>query len=109
MTYYDAAIICRNVVGTAHGLDTLIRASRALRSLIDQSKAKLVSQCKDCDENISHDNVLWHDWEIATKDFYSNFSDIEWTWKESGKSVTKEQVEQILASENSLQISLDEL
>ena len=66
MTYYDAAIICRNLVGTAHGLDTLIRASRALESLIDQSKAKLVSKCKDCDENISHINVLWHDWEIAT-------------------------------------------
>ena len=109
MTYYDVSIKCGDVVGTANGLNVFMKASRVLESLIEQSKARLISECRECTEDVSHDKVLWHDWEITTHDFLHNFSEIEWTWRETGRTMIKEEVNQILASTDSVQISLDEI
>lgn len=109
MTYYDAIVKCGDVVGEAHGLDTLIKASRALETLVKERKAKLLSSCASCTELVVHDTILWHDWEIQVSDFLTRFDSIEWEWKKSGLPISDKQLRDSLAFHPLLQISLDEL
>jgi len=96
-------------VGEAHGLDTLVKASRALETLVEEEKAELMSSCPSCTDSIPHNTILWHDWEIQVSDFVTRFDSIEWKWEKSGLSVNDEQLSESLAAHSKLQISLDEL
>jgi hypothetical protein len=109
MTFYDAFVKCGDIVGEAHGLDALVKASRALETLVDEEKAKLISSCPSCTDSISHNTILWHDWEIQVKDFETRFDSIEWEWKKSGQPISGKQLNESLAAHPKLQISLDEL
>lgn len=109
MTFYDAFVKCGDLVGQAHGLDTLVKASRALESLVEEEKAELMSSCPSCTDSIPHNTILWHDWEIQVSDFVTRFDSIVWKWEKSGLSVNDEQLSESLAAHSKLQISLDEL
>ena len=109
MTFYDAFVKCGDLVGQAHDLDTLVKASRALETLVEEEKAELISSCPSCTDSIPHNTILWHDWEIQVSDFVTRFDSIEWKWEKSGLSVNDEQLSESLAAHSKLQISLDEL
>lgn len=109
MTFYDAFVKCGDLVGQAHGLDTLVKASRALETLVEEEKAELISSCPSCTDSIPHNTILWHDWEIQVSDFVTRFDSIEWKWEKSDLSVNDEQLSESLAAHSKLQISLDEL
>jgi hypothetical protein len=109
MTFYDAFVKCSDLVGEAHGLDTLVKASKALEALVEEEKAELMSSCQSCKDAISHNTILWHDWEIYVSDFLSRFDSVEWKWSKSGLSMSKQQLGENLASHRKLQISLHEL
>jgi len=109
LTFYDAFVKCGDLVGEAHGLETLVEASRALDTLVKEQKAKLISSCLSCKESVLHDTILWHDWEISVSDFLTRFDSIEWEWKKSGLPISDKQLKDGLAKHTRLQISLDEL
>ena len=109
MTFYDAFVKCGDLVGEAHGLDTLVKASRALETLVEEEKAELVSACPSCTDSLPHNTILWHDWEIQVSDFLTRFDSVEWKWKKSGLPISDKQLDESLAVHPKLQISLDEL
>jgi len=109
MTFYDAFVKCGDLEGEAHGLDTLVRASKALETLLDEEKAKLISSCQSCTDSLPHNTIMWHDWEICVSDFVSRFDSIEWKWSKSGLPISDQQLNESLALHQKLQISLNEL
>lgn len=109
MTFYDAFVKCGDLVGEAHGMETMVKASKALEILVKEEKAELMSSCPSCTDLLPHNTILWHDWEILVTDFVTSFDSIAWKWKKSGLPINDQLVHENLAFYPKLQISLDEL